>query len=181
MDPVAAPLQSITASPPAAAADTPPSANLALKALLRRLHYAYPIALLVIFLFAFTVRGVRASSNHNSNPGHDAQPTTGPGGKPLPPSDPNKNAPKPAGKDDVSKTQKRVFEWLSAVAAVTFVANAAVVISHALYARKEGWWCGQHVVVCPVLHPCSRGAIHLTRDGDSGFEKQEGRERDISD
>lgn len=118
------------------------------RAIAKVLNYAYPIFLLVFFLAAFTVRSI-ISSNSNSNISKPTQ--TGPGGKPLPATDPTRNFVKKTAHDDVTQSQKRVFEWLSLAAALTFVGNSINVVVHALYARKEHWWCGQHVVVWP---PC---------------------------
>lgn len=108
------------------------------------LHYAYPIFMLFFFLAAFTVRSI-AASNSNAN---IAKPTTtGPGGKPLPATDPTRNFVKRTAHDDVTHTQKRVFEWLSLAAALTFIANSVLVISHSLVAHDENWWAGKSVVV----------------------------------
>jgi hypothetical protein len=108
------------------------------------LQYAYPIVLLVFFLAAFTTRSI-AASNSNAN---IAQPTTtGPGGKPLPATDPTRNFVKRAVLDDVTQTQKRVFEWVSLATALTFVGNSVLVITHSLVMKNEHWWAGKSVVV----------------------------------
>jgi hypothetical protein len=112
------------------------------------IQYAYPIVMLVFFLAAFTLRSI-AASNSNTN---IAKPTTtGPGGKPLPATDPTRNFVKKTVHDDVTQTQKRVFEWVSLATAFTFVGNSVVVISHALAKEEEHWWAGKAVVVCPTL------------------------------
>ena len=49
---------------------------------------------------------------------------------------------------DFSKPRKLLFEWLSVAVVFTFAGNILVVIVHALYARKEQWWCGQAPTVC---------------------------------
>jgi ABC-type transport system involved in Fe-S cluster assembly fused permease/ATPase subunit len=108
------------------------------------LQYAYPIVILLFFLVAFTARSIIAS---NSNTNVSKPTTTGPGGKPLPATDPTRNFVKREANDDVTQSQKRVFEWLSLAVALTFAGNAANVIVHALYARNDNWWCGKHVVV----------------------------------
>ncbi|RYN39314.1 Heavy metal tolerance protein [Alternaria arborescens] len=108
------------------------------------LQYAYPIVMLVFFLAAFTVRSIAASKS-NSN---IAKPTTtGPGGKPLPATDPTRNFVKKLVHDDVTHTQKRVFEWVSLATAFTFVGNSVVVIAHALAKTQEHWWAGKSVVI----------------------------------
>jgi hypothetical protein len=109
------------------------------------LQYAYPIVMLVFFLAAFTFRSI-AASNANANV---AKPTTtGPGGKPLPATDPLRNFVKKTINDDVTQTQKRVFEWLSLATACTFVGNSVITIAHALVEKEQHWWAGKAVVVC---------------------------------
>jgi hypothetical protein len=110
-------------------------------------QYAYPILLLVFFLAAFTARSI-LSSNSNSNITKPT--TTGPGGKPLPATDPTRNFVKKTVHDDVTHSQKLVFNWLSALAAATFVGSAVVMIAHALLYRHEQWWSGKQVVVGPA-------------------------------
>lgn len=105
-------------------------------------HFSSPIILLALFLIAFTAHSIITSSK-------DAvvQPSTsrtGPGGKPLP------NKAKETRRKNVldfSHARKLLFVWLSVGVIVTFVANAAVVILHAVLDRKENWWCGESVAV----------------------------------
>jgi hypothetical protein len=118
-----------------------------LRSAVTAIQYAYPIVMLVFFLAAFTLRSI-AASNSNAN---IAKPTTtGPGGKPLPATDPTRNFVKKTVHDDVTQTQKRVFEWVSLATACTFVGNSVVVISHALAKEEEHWWAGKAVVVRPT-------------------------------
>ena len=126
----------------------------ALRSALVILQYSYPVALLVFFLVAFTVRSI-AASNSNANV---AQPTTtGPGGKPLPATDPTRNFVKKTAHDDVTQSQKLLFTWLSLFAAATFVGNSVVSVTHALASQSDTWWAGNHVVVRAPLpaSPCS--------------------------
>ena len=107
-----------------------------------RLHYAYPIVLILFFLGAVTVRGIRSSSyeHQSSSTQH------GPGGKPLPP----RHKPRTSSKDNsllLTRNQSLLFEWLAAAVCFTFLCDAANVIVHALYDRHEQWWCGQATVV----------------------------------
>jgi hypothetical protein len=112
------------------------------------IQYAYPIVMLVFFLAAFTLRSI-AASNSNTNV---AKPTTtGPGGKPLPATDPTRNFVKKTVHDDVTQTQKLVFEWVSLATACTFIANSVVVILHALTQEEDRWWAGKAVVVSAEL------------------------------
>jgi hypothetical protein len=116
----------------------------ALRTTVTVLQYAYPIVMLVFFLVIFTGRSI-AASNSNAN---IAQPTTtGPGGKPLPATDPTRNFVKKAVHDDVTQMQKRVFEWVSLAAALTFIGNSVLVIAHSLIMKHEHWWAGKSVVV----------------------------------
>ncbi|RMZ68559.1 Heavy metal tolerance [Pyrenophora seminiperda CCB06] len=108
------------------------------------LQYAYPIIMLVFFLAAFTTRSIAASKT-NSN---IAKPTTtGPGGKPLPATDPTRNFVKRTAHDDVTQTQKRLFEWVSLATAFTFVGNSVITVAHALVEKQEHWWAGKAVVI----------------------------------
>ncbi|KAF2748529.1 hypothetical protein M011DRAFT_493829 [Sporormia fimetaria CBS 119925] len=118
--------------------------NHGLRLTLKVVQYAYPIVLMVFFLAAFTARSILAS---NSNSRVSKPTTTGPGGKPLPATDPTRNFVKKTAVDDVTHSQKRVFEWLSLAVALTFIGNSINVIVHALYAHKENWWCGKPVVI----------------------------------
>jgi hypothetical protein len=116
----------------------------ALRTTVTVLQYAYPIFMLTFFLAVFTLRSI-AATNSNTN---IAKPTTtGPGGKPLPATDPTRNFIKRAVHDDVTQTQKRVFEWVSLATALTFIGNSVLVIAHSLIMQKENWWAGKSVVV----------------------------------
>ncbi|KAF2006362.1 vacuolar ABC heavy metal transporter-like protein [Amniculicola lignicola CBS 123094] len=112
----------------------------AARSILAVLQYAYPIVLLFFFLVAFTARGILTS---NSNPNVLKPTVRGPGGKPLPATDPRRNLPKRAASGDVTPAQKRVFQWLAIATTLTFAGSAANIIVHALYARDDHWWCGQ--------------------------------------
>ncbi|KAF2022954.1 hypothetical protein EK21DRAFT_119224 [Setomelanomma holmii] len=81
------------------------SARWSYAAVLRRtvvfLQYAYPIVMLLLFLVAITVRSVVATSS-------DARIVKP---KPLPATDPARNFVKKAVHDDITQSQKRLFEW----------------------------------------------------------------------
>ena len=105
-------------------------------------HFSSPIILLALFLIAFTAHSIITSSD-------DAvvQPLperTGPGGKPLPQNIKGKWRKIAL---DFSHARKLLFIWLSVGTIITFVANAGVVILHAVLDRKESWWCGESVAV----------------------------------
>jgi len=113
--------------------------------ILRILHYAAPIALLFFFLFAFTLRSVLTTSRDQTLEISTTE--TGPGGKPLPKKFAQLDKTITA-QLDFSKSRKLLFDWLSVGAAVTFLANAGIVIAHSIVDRKVEWWCGKSVVVC---------------------------------
>ena len=120
--------------------------------ILNVVHFSSPIILIIFFLTAFTAQSIAtASTDHPNNP-HDEQ--TGPGGKPLPSS---KKKPKERNTLDFSPARKLLFNWLSVGTCTTFVANAAVVILHALVDRKDHWWCGEAVAVCYHWFPIKYG------------------------
>ena len=111
-----------------------------------RLHYAYPIILIVFFLGFVTVRGITSSSY-----AHQSSVTQyGPGGKPLPP----RHKPNSSSKDSsllLTRNQTFLFQWLAAAVCFTFLCDAANVVIHALYDRHEQWWCGQAMVVSSFI------------------------------
>ena len=109
-------------------------------------HFSYPIILLAVFLVAFTAHSVLTASKDATVSASPNQ--TGPGGKPLP----RNTAPSTKEKLqrqalDTSPRRKLLFHWLSLGVVVTFVGNAVNVVFHALYKRKEKWWCGESVAV----------------------------------
>ncbi|KAH0269900.1 putative ABC transporter, partial [Aureobasidium melanogenum] len=113
--------------------------------LLSIVHFAYPIVLLFFFLTTFTIRSI-LTARSDAPDDSKSEPQLGPGGKPLP----KKKAPVDNSKNtflDFSRPRKLLFQWLSLAATLTLAGNAVTVVVHALYARKEEWWCGQATVV----------------------------------
>jgi hypothetical protein len=105
-------------------------------------HFSSPIILLALFLIAFTAHSIITSSDEAA-----VEPSTyrtGPGGKLLPPNTKGKRRKNAL---DFSHARKLLFIWLSVGVSVTFVANAGVVILHAVLDRKDNWWCGESVAV----------------------------------
>jgi hypothetical protein len=134
----------------------------AIRSVLVILQYSYPVFLLVFFLVAFTARSIAASHSNS----HVAKPTTtGPGGKPLPATDPTRNFVKKTQHDDVTHSQKLLFTWLSVFAAASFVGNAAVSVTHAVVDHTDQWWAGNNVVVCTP--PWTHGPVDLWTVGTS--------------
>lgn len=113
---------------------------------LKVLHFAYPLILLVFFITTFTAYSIISASNGNDEKEQAPEEHTGPGGKPLPKKT-GANAGKRQDVLDFSRPRKLLFEWLALGAALTFVGNAITIIVHALYSRSEQWWCGQATVV----------------------------------
>ena len=111
---------------------------------LRDLQYAYPIVLLFFFILAFTARSILAAPPDDGGQEQAPRVQYGPGGKPLPM---RSVSFKKVVQRDFSRSRKLVFEWLSVLACLTWIANAAVVIIHALYDRENGWWCGRATTV----------------------------------
>jgi hypothetical protein len=105
----------------------------ALRQTITALQYAYLIVVLVFLLTAPTVRSIAAI---NSNDDIAKPTTTGPGGKPPPVTDSTRNLVKGTIHDDVTQTQKRVFEWVSLATAMTFIGNSVLVITHSLVMEK---------------------------------------------
>ena len=119
-----------------------PSTTAAME-LLNFLHYASPIVILFFFILAFAARSIASSrSSAKANSARSAQ--FGPGGKPLPV---RSHSFKTILPQTFSRSRKTVFEWLAVGVLLTFVANATVVIVHALVKRQEHWWCGQALTV----------------------------------
>jgi len=115
-------------------------------------QFSYPLILLITFLVAFTTRSIllsrEAAAKESAELEQQQQTPIGPGGKSLPPSKSRPEDKDKKDENDFSKPRKALFNWLSVVVCVTFVASAADIIAHALLKRSEGWWCGQAPVVC---------------------------------
>ncbi len=113
-------------------------------------HYCSPIILLAFFLIAITAYSIATASSDAVL--HPSTEHTGPGGKPLP----QKVTPSAKEKQEknalcFSRGRRLLFEWLSVGTILTFVGNAVVVILHAIFDRKDNWWCGESVAVCLYL------------------------------
>lgn len=108
--------------------------------LLEYLRTSYPIFLLILFVVAFVVNTTIAAKKAGK---HEAQ-YFGPGGRPLP----QQTRSTPTYKSqEFSRNVKRVFNLLSAVVILTFLADAIIYIIHVMVARSENWWRGQSFVV----------------------------------
>ncbi|KAJ9260125.1 hypothetical protein DTO207G8_822 [Paecilomyces variotii] len=111
--------------------------------LLEYFHIGTPIILLVVFITSFIVSSVRSAKRLSTN---GSAVTTGPGGRPLPKRTRSTmvvtKEPRP-----FSPWTQLLFKWLSVAVLVTFVADAAIVMTHVILCRSEHWWCGQSYVI----------------------------------
>ena len=121
----------------------PAVSNRTAQTILVYVHFGSPIILILFFLITFTAHSIATASVDTSV--EDPQGQTGPGGKPLP-KKPRRTSQGSNGLD-FSPARKLLFNWLSVGTIATFVANAVVVITHALVDREENYWCGESVAV----------------------------------
>lgn len=110
------------------------------------LQIAYPLVILFVYLIVFTVRSIQTAS-HDDDDSASQSTSLGPGGKPLPKHTKTVKQRQDEGFQDFTKTQKLLFQWLTVGVTFSLIGNIVVVLTHALYARKEGWWCGQAATV----------------------------------
>jgi hypothetical protein len=126
------------------------------QALLTYTQIAYPIALLILFIAAFTARSIITARNDNDKTTQPEQ--LGPGGKPLPRKMNKDNT--EATSLDFSRPRKLLFMALQAGVLLSFCGNIVTVIVHALYSREDRWWCGQaptvsgHLVIPKLQSAC---------------------------
>ncbi|KAF9885727.1 hypothetical protein FE257_012612 [Aspergillus nanangensis] len=111
--------------------------------LLGYLRTGYPILILLVFVSSFVANSILTAKNVHRNP---PAVHTGPGGRPLPKRSRSTVAVVRA-PQKFSRNTKLAFKWLSFVILVTFVADAAINVTHVLVSREEQWWCGQSVVI----------------------------------
>lgn len=117
-------------------------------ALLEVLGYvqiASPIATLLVFLGAFVASSVMAAKQLTPT----NRKAVGPGGRPLPKrSRSAMSVLRERERQEMSRTSRLVFRWLALGVAITFVANAAVIMAQTVIYRSEHWWRGKAAVVC---------------------------------
>lgn len=136
----------------------------ALEKVLVYTRYAYPLALFIFFLVSLAWWGIKTSQSSRPSP-PSVSGVYEAGRRNRKKRNDNGNddggglfsriagrfpggtmAKSKKGSDDkLTPTRKAVFNWLLVGVIVTFVANSANVILHALTTR--GWWCGQAYVV----------------------------------
>ncbi|OQE44208.1 hypothetical protein PENCOP_c002G02931 [Penicillium coprophilum] len=116
--------------------------------LLQYLRFGYPPALLVILFVVFLVHSSQVAKR---NAGRSTKMQYGPGGKPLP----RRTRIMMAVARDLPteialNRSKSWFVWLSLFMLGTYIAEAAIHMTHAMISKSEQWWCGQAVVVFVV-------------------------------
>lgn len=112
--------------------------------LLQYLRFGYPPVLLVVLLAVFLVHSSQVANNASRN----TEVQYGPGGKPLP----NRTRMMMAVARDLPaelawNSSKGLFVWLGLFVLATYIAEAAIHMTHAMISKSEQWWCGQAVVV----------------------------------
>ena len=108
-------------------------------------HFNYPWVILVIFLASFLTNSILTAES--SKPAN-VPTVTGPGGKPLPSSvRKSREERERLKKQEFSPVRKLVFFYLSVAVILSFLANAANIMLHALSERESGWWCGEATTV----------------------------------
>lgn len=118
--------------------------NESLRSTLRYLQTYSPVVIVVVFVIAFIANSVISAKKVES---HVAI-TTGPGGRPLPKRMRSAAVISRQLAPDFSQNTKLAFKWLSVAVLLTFVADAALTMTHVILHRQQHWWPGQSVVVC---------------------------------
>lgn len=113
------------------------------RVLLEYLRIGAPIFLLAVFVIAFVANSIVSAKRLTKNGNATGK---GPGGRPLPKRSRSTMAVTKEPQIFTPAT-RLLFKWLSVGVLVTFVADAAVNMAHALFYRSEHWWCGQSLVV----------------------------------
>lgn len=112
--------------------------------LLQYLRFGYPPVLLVILFVVFLIHSSEVAKNASGNT--DVQ--YGPGGKPLPRRTRVMMAIARDLPAELARNRyKGWFVWLCLFVLATYIAEAAIHMTHTMISRSEQWWCGQAVVV----------------------------------
>lgn len=105
-------------------------------------QFAYPVVLLTVFLVTLMVHSIRAGSKSTTKSVGHAETD----GEPVPDTPTSKLSKSSSKREtELTRAQKGLFIWLSAVLTATFIGNAVNIIVHALTQRP--WWCGEAPVV----------------------------------
>ncbi|KAH8909902.1 hypothetical protein BR93DRAFT_943802 [Coniochaeta sp. PMI_546] len=107
----------------------------------------YPAVLLVTFIISAATYSIQSSKSEEELLEPSA---TGPGGKPLPATKRRKRGQhSPVFEVYIGVWARRVFQYITAAVVLTFVADCADVIAHALDDQDPTWWCGEERVCSP--------------------------------
>ncbi|KAI2083838.1 ATP-binding cassette-type vacuolar membrane transporter Hmt1 [Ophidiomyces ophidiicola] len=117
--------------------------NATLRVVLQYMQTVSPIIIVLVFSIAFVANSIISARKVKCN----AAVTTGPGGRPLPTRMRSTAVIVTDTVEDFSPNVKLVFKWLSVSILLTFVADAALNMSHVMLHRLEHWWAGQSVVI----------------------------------
>lgn len=112
--------------------------------LLDYLRYAYPAVTLLVFIVSSIITLSLAARNTGK---YGSVVRYGPRGKPLPKRLWSTMDKIRGSQSKFSHRMRFIFAWLAAGVLGTFVADAAIHITHVMVAKPEKWWCGQAVVV----------------------------------
>jgi ATP-binding cassette, subfamily B, vacuolar membrane transporter HMT1/ACLQ len=122
--------------------------------LLQYTQFAYPLILLFVFIAAFTGYSIAASSAAKKHAGRysgSSTPDSQQNGQNGHATGPSRAVKVTLPVVELNPLRKAVIQWAVIGVLATFVGNAANVIIHALYFRKEHWWCGEAPVVSVLL------------------------------
>ncbi|KIW19060.1 hypothetical protein PV08_03350 [Exophiala spinifera] len=107
---------------------------------------AYPAILLVIFVFAFIIHGIRTAPDDGDKV--KIHPMRGPGGRPLPIRRKSANQVKAAAAvKDLPPATKTFFKVSQIAVVLTFLVNAGIILFETLVDRAENWWPGKNAVI----------------------------------
>ncbi|KAG0153661.1 hypothetical protein PDIDSM_719402 [Penicillium digitatum] len=130
---------------------------------LQSFRFGYPPLLLVVLVVVFLVHSSQVANTSAKDASRNPEVQHGPGGKPLP----RRTRIFMAGARDLPtelarNRSKGWFGWLSLVVLATYIAEAAIHMTHAMISNAEQWWCGQAVVFCVVGSFFTHAVIFLS-------------------
>jgi hypothetical protein len=129
--------------------------------ILRTVHVAYPIILLVFYLVVATTFSILNSKSEDN--GSEDSKQAGPGGKPLPKKSPTRRMTNSSQRNEFSHSRKLFFQWTSIGIVFSFIGNIVIVILHALVEQEERYWCGQAMTVCERIKRQRQEHFGLTK------------------
>ncbi|KAL6253072.1 ATP-binding cassette-type vacuolar membrane transporter Hmt1 [Rhinocladiella similis] len=107
---------------------------------------AYPAIVLVIFVVAFIIHGIRTAPDDGDKV--KIHPMRGPGGRPLPIRRKSANQVKAAAAvKDLPSATKTFFKVSQIAVVLTFLVNAGLILFETLVDRADKWWPGKNAVI----------------------------------